>query len=371
MVKQFYIRIKPQLIFFVIYTVAFVLFAMTLSITLPFIIGLLTALLLQPIFIYMRGKLKFKSAFAAVIATGIVFALIFGLIAWLVFTVINETVDLVVSLSKTDTGVVLQPIINAVEGFLSEINAVDADFIASHQEEIMNFAGGGLKIISNVFGMAVVFFKSVPRIFTMIIVTIFSTYYLTKDIKKIKSAFRNIVSDNEASNINRIYNQGTRLIGKFVKSYMLIYLATFVESVIVFWALGIKYPLLIGLITGIADIVPILGPGTVYIPLAVIELLTGNTFTGIWLLIAWVAVTVIRQIIEPRIISHSIQIHPLVILAALYASLVLHSISVLLYIISICILYNIFIETGLFQPIFNHSEESAEGGEDLKAKLNC
>lgn len=353
MIKQFYRRIKPQLIFFLIYTVFFIIFSMTLSITLPFIIGLLTALLLQPIFIYMRGKLKFKSGFAAVIATGIVFTLIFGFLAWLVFTIINETVALVISISKTDTGAIVQPIINAAEKFLSDIDAVDADFFAKHQEEIMNFAGGGLKIISNVLGVAVGFFKSVPKIFTMIIVTVFSTYYFTKDIKKIKNVFRSMISDNGASDISRVYNQGTKLIGKFIKSYMLVYLATFAESVIVFWALGIKYPLLIGLITGIADIVPILGPGTVYIPLAITELLMGNSFAGWGLIIAWAVVTVIREIIEPRIISQSVQIHPMVILAGLYASLVLHSISILFYVISICVLYNIFIKTGFFEPVFN------------------
>ena len=357
MIKDLYTRAKPQIAFFIIYTVLFAVFALTLSVTLPFIIGLLTALLLQPIFSFMRRKLKFKRSFAAVIATAIIFASIFGLLAWLVITLINESISLVIGISNTDTGALLMPVKNFIQKLGSYINKIDGDFFESHQDEILSFAGGGVTVISNLLSLVIGFFSSLPKIFTMIIVTVFSTYYFTKQIKQIKYSFKGLLSTSANQNMSKIYEQGGRLIGKFIRSYMIVYLVTFIQSVIVFWVLGIKYPLLIGFITGIADIVPILGPGIIYIPLAALQFILGKSFAGWGLLIAWLIITVIREIIEPKIISQSVQVHPLVMLAALYGSLVLHSITVLLYIISICVVYQLLVKVELIKPFFENQAE--------------
>ena len=100
-------------------------FALTLSVTLPFIIGLLIALLLQPIFSFMSRKLKFKRSFAAVIATVIIFASIFGLIEWLAVTLINESISLVIRISETDTGALLKPVKSLIQKLGAYLNNID------------------------------------------------------------------------------------------------------------------------------------------------------------------------------------------------------------------------------------------------------
>lgn len=358
MIKDIYIRAKPQIIFFIIYTVVFVVFDLTLPVTLPFIIGLLTALLLQPIFTFMRKKLRFKRSFAAIIATAILFAAIFGLLVWLVITLINESVELIIKISRADTATIIKPIFDIVGKVFSYFDHIDAQFLEEHKDELISVAGGGMAILSNLLSWIIRLFTSIPKILTMVIVTIFSTYYFTKEIKTIKNFIRVFLYAEGGSDLEKAYTQGTKLISKFIRSYMIVYGATFVESVIVFWALGIKYPLLIGFITGIADIVPILGPGTIYLPLAALQFFMGNTFACWGLVIAWAIVTVIREIIEPKIIAQSIQIHPLLILAALYASLVTRSISVLLYLIVLFVLYQILIKVDILHPILPKKEKS-------------
>ena len=63
---------------------------------------------------------------------------------------------------------------------------------------------------------------------------------------------------------------------------------------------------------------PILGMAIIYIPLALFNLIQGNYFTGIAILILWVVVMIARQIIEPKIMSTTLGLNPLAVLAAIF-----------------------------------------------------
>src|SRR5690606_30690640 len=50
-----------------------------------------------------------------------------------------------------------------------------------------------------------------------------------------------------------------------------------------YWFFGVENYILLGLLTGISSIIPILGTMTIYIPICLITLATGNTANGIGL----------------------------------------------------------------------------------------
>ena len=140
--------------------------------------------------------------------------------------------------------------------------------------------------------------------------------------------------------------------GKYVCSYLLIYFITFVETLIVFSALGVPYPLVLSIITGIADILPVLGPGTMYIPIAIIYLFCGDFFRTIVLLVCWLLITAIRQIIEPKLISSSINIHPLTMLAAIYFALIAGNFWILIYFSALALLYEVLTKVEVLPTLF-------------------
>jgi len=70
---------------------------------------------------------------------------------------------------------------------------------------------------------------------------------------------------------------------------------------------------------GVVDAFPIVGSGTVLIPWGIISLVTGNISRGIGILILYVVITVIRQIIEPRIVGKHVGLRPVVTLVCMYA----------------------------------------------------
>lgn len=75
------------------------------------------------------------------------------------------------------------------------------------------------------------------------------------------------------------------------------------------------------MIISIVDALPILGTGTILIPWAIYSFLTGNVRMGLSLFILYCIVLIVRQLIEPKIVSEQIGIHPLLTLIAMYTGL--------------------------------------------------
>lgn len=67
-----------------------------------------------------------------------------------------------------------------------------------------------------------------------------------------------------------------------------------------------------------SDALPILGSGTVMLPWAVICGMQGDLTLAIWLIILYIIITVARQLLEPKVVSNQIGIHPVFTLIAMY-----------------------------------------------------
>ena len=78
---------------------------------------------------------------------------------------------------------------------------------------------------------------------------------------------------------------------------------------------GILWAILISLV----DALPILGTGTVLIPWSLISLLQGDSFLALGLLGTYICATVLRSVLEPRLVGKQLGLDPLVTLIALYA----------------------------------------------------
>ncbi|MVB09599.1 Sodium-lithium/proton antiporter [Caprobacter fermentans] len=365
--KRQFIRILPLIVFFVCYSAGFVLFAVTLKYTFPFLAGFLLALLAQPLIEWLRDRLHFHPAAAAAAATLLVYAVLFGLLFLIGLFLIREISNLIAyisSLSPSDMGILTLPFDNLMKQVGDYINHIDAGFIQQNQEKMLNLAQTGLSLATKALSTTLGFLTSLPAIFTMFIVMIFSTYFFSKDMRKIKDCLLGLFTAGGADDLRSYSRNGRSLSGKYIGSYLLIYFITFLETLIVFIALGIPYPLVVSIVTGVADILPVLGPGTIYIPLALIYLCTGNIFTAGMLLVSWMIITAIRQIIEPKIVSSSIDIHPLSMLAAIYFALIAKNFWILIYIPLLMILYTTLTKSGKLPTLFDRGGP-ASGGKTL------
>lgn len=82
--------------------------------------------------------------------------------------------------------------------------------------------------------------------------------------------------------------------------------------------LNIEYPLIAALGIGFVDALPIFGSGTVMLPWAVIIAFNGDYTLSVCILVLWIVMSCVRQLIEPKIVSKQIGIHPIFTLIAMY-----------------------------------------------------
>ena len=99
-----------------------------------------------------------------------------------------------------------------------------------------------------------------------------------------------------------------KTLGGYLKAQAILILISFVISVIGLYIINfsiakIEYPLLIALGIGFVDALPILGSGTVMVPWGIISALNGNFNLGISIVVLWIIMSIVRQFLEPRIVS--------------------------------------------------------------------
>lgn len=86
-----------------------------------------------------------------------------------------------------------------------------------------------------------------------------------------------------------------------------------------FFLLGVEQPILWAALTAVVDAVPMLGTGTVLLPMALLSMLWGNRMRSLGLLGLYVGAVVLRSALEPRLVGKQLGLPPLGTLFAIYA----------------------------------------------------
>lgn len=355
-------RLKPLLLFFGLYTGLFLLLYATFSYTLPFLAGLLLALLTQPLCRWLRKRLRLPASGAAVLATLLVYAVLFGLLALLGAAVFREGQKLVGwigELSPESIDQLLAPLYAALERAGAFWQTVSPGFAEQAQQALSALAESVLAFLGDLVRQLLSWLTSLPMVVMLCVVSVLATYFFARDLEKLKAHAARIFAGS-SQKLRALSKNGKTMGGRFLLSYLLIYGLTFLESLVVFAVLGVPYPFVFALLSGIADILPILGPGTVYVPMAVVYLCLGDWGKALLLLICWVAVSAVRQVVEPKIIAKSLSIHPLAMVAAVYFALVAGSFAALLYFVGLLFCYGVLVQDGLLPALSEALEAPAE-----------
>ncbi|MBR2953505.1 MAG: sporulation integral membrane protein YtvI [Clostridia bacterium] len=151
--------------------------------------------------------------------------------------------------------------------------------------------------------------KQIPTTLVSIVVAIVACCFMTADFDSLRNFVLGFFKPETQNKIVRAKRLLFPSLGKMVKAYAIIITITFCEL-----SLGLSllkllniyesgYIFVISALTAIIDIVPVLGTGTVLIPWALYNFISGNYALAIGLLVIYACITVIRQVIEPKLVA--------------------------------------------------------------------
>lgn len=160
--------------------------------------------------------------------------------------------------------------------------------------------------------------SGMPSVLLFIGVTVIAGFYFCMDRHGIENALLSLLPRGIRERIPT-WGKGIRRVSfRYLRAYLWLLLLTFLELFIGFCILRVEYAFLLAALIAVVDLLPILGVGTVLIPWAVIELINRNVRFGIGLLILYGTVSVLHQVLEPKLVGKSLGLHPLLTLMAGY-----------------------------------------------------
>lgn len=333
-------------LFFVLYSFVFFTFFSTLNYTLPFVLALIFALMLRKPTEFLIQKFKFKSSSASLVSTFVFFTIIIILFSFGITILTQEAIQLGKStqmyLSKSSINI--YPVLDTLKQYYNNldpniVNTLEKNF-SSFITKLSNIT---VLITSKIVSTLINLLASIPYILMVVLFTLLTTYFFTRDITSSKNKLLTVLSDDKTNKISHVISETKRMLGNYLLSYLLIIGITFLETLVVFLVFKVKYAVMLSIICAVADLLPILGIGTIYIPLAIINFFfIKNYIAAFGIIISYILISIIRQIIEPKIVSSSLGIHPVAVLAALFIGLKANGISGIVFCMFLVVFYNIF-----------------------------
>lgn len=329
-------------LFFIAYTIIFLVFFKTLSYTLPFVLAFIFALLLHKPTKYLINKFKFSNSAASLLTTFVFFAIIISLLSLGIAALTSEAIQL----GKNTQSYVVQntdKISNLFDKAQDYYKNLDPTILNAIESNLSSTASKVSKtavdVTTKMVSGTVSFLSYIPYILMVVLCTLLATYFFTKDLTSAKDKFLDIVPTHKSDKLFYVFSESKKMLGNYLLSYLLIISITFFETLVGFVLLDVKYAVILSILSAVFDILPVLGIGTIYVPLAIIYFLSKNYYVAIWLVVLYVLVTVVRQIVEPKIVSSSLGIHPVPILAAIFIGLKANGISGMFFCIFLVVSY--------------------------------
>ena len=323
----------------VIVAIIFLVFKYLINIMMPIFLAFVFAAVVRPISRalsretrYVRGKdgnkVLVKRKFhmnrnvAGIISVLVLFIVVGGLLTLIIIRLTDTIVDFV-SFAPTFYEQSVLPGITKLYNWVLQIgerfdaSIVDAieqalpGMISNLGSAVTNLSG---KIVSGITGIA----SRLPSILLNSIICLIATVFISVDFDRIKLFIRKNLPEKPLRVAVNVKNSFLEMIWQFIKSYAIIFCITVSEITVGMLIVDAKSPLLIGILIGIFDALPIVGSGMILLPWSIITLLTGSTVRGLGIFIIYVVVVVVRQIIEPKIVGKHVGLRPIVTLTCMY-----------------------------------------------------
>ncbi len=349
-------------ILYVIFLLIGLFIALKLSIFyMPFLVAFIISLIIEPAIKFIMRKTKLTRRSSSIIIFIFVSSIILGSLAWILITLFSESSSLLQGLNDYFDKAYIQfqaliksfqfDKIHLSDEILNVIQDSTGDLLQTASNWLRNSLTGLINLVT-----------SLPSIAICIGITVVALYFICVDKIYILDQIEHHLPKIWVKKIGRHLKDLIQTLGGYLKAEATLIFVSFIISLIGLYILqftgfNIQYPLLMALFIGFIDALPILGSGTVMIPWAIICAINGEINLGIAIIVLLIIMSVARQVLEPKLVSKNIGVHPIFTLIAMYTGFkIIGIMGLLIGPIVLIIVKNIFaslIDQGVFKTIFD------------------
>jgi len=282
----------------------------------PLILGSLIALLLLPFARFMENKLRFPRTLAAIVALLLFTTLVIG-----VFTLIGSQLTHM----KEDWPAFEQQIVNGIKQLQKW---VETTFHINYSEQMNYITDTATKSIGQGTAILGIALLSVSSLFVLLVFTFLYTFFILIYRSHIVRFFLLLNNQSHHNVVMDIVMQ----IQYVVKRYLIgLVIQMFIVAALTFIALsiiGIKYSLMLAIITGVLNVLPYIGIFTSMLIVSIIAFATSSLTHVLFVVLAMVLVHVVDgNFVVPKIVGSKVQINSLFAMLAIIVGEMLWGIS--------------------------------------------
>lgn len=312
--------LKPYVALVVVAALLYGFLLFVLPVTLPFFLGLALAVLIEkPVSALERRRIP-RPLVIVVILVGLLLAMAF-MITFGLGTLVAELAQLSGSLPAIWEGLVAASaeLQTLLEGLFERLPTPAADYIAQQQEAALEWLAAAVgHVLTVVRSWA---FQGIPNAGFILMITGVATYLMSRDKDGFIAFLPRLVP---APWRDKAVTATSMFIGSaigFVNAVAVLLVITALVTLIGLSLLRSPYAMLLAVLSGLLDLLPVLGPGLIFVPWLLYHFILGDALFGLGLALVYAAISFIRTVLEPRIIGERAGLHPLTALIALYVGL--------------------------------------------------
>ena len=304
------------LYFILILGIIFFIFKYALPVLFPFLVAFSISIILRHPVDFISKHLKINRKFVGVL----LLLLLYGSISFVfiffgtkLFRYIGELFQKLPEIYTTNIEPALNIIIYKIQDIIPELNVVlDLENISKYIINIINSIS--LSAVNLIASIA----TKIPSFLVKFIFAIIASFLCTLDYYKVTGFIMRQFPERVQEIIINVKQNIFGTIVKFLKAYSILMFVTFIQLSIGLTIFNIPNAITLAVIFSMLDVLPAIGVGGLLIPWSIIEFIKGNYDLAIGLLVIYGIISIVRSILEPKVIGKQIGLNPLITLTSMF-----------------------------------------------------
>ena len=296
----------------VLYLLGTVLLTLGLSVVLAYVL-LPLAKLLERVFPWRRGRPGLSRG----IAVAVIFLFILGILAGILALVIPPTVEQARQFAEDFPGF-LESARTTVEGWVARYAETIPVEVRDRIEETI--AGGGSIVGDAAWQVASQTLQVVSGSFAVILGLATApvlVFYLMKDSSAIRASIYSPFPEALRPHLREALNIADRTIGGYIRGQITLGLIVGVVVTVGLLLLGVPFSFVLGIVAGLTELVPIIGPWIGGAAGVLVTLATAPEKLP-WVILFYIAVQMLENtLLVPRVQGDTLKLHPVAVIVVI------------------------------------------------------
>ena len=259
-------------------------------------------------------------------ASALTTLLALGLIGALLWLLVGRLSGLLAALGRAAPRLVsaLGEKMNALEEHAARFAASMPEGFPDPLRTALDSAGSALgalpaQLSSRLLALAAGAMQNAPGILLFLISLFLGAYLISASYPEVIGFIRARAPEKARRRAAELAEDLRGSLGGWLRAQLILAGLCFFELLGLFLLLGVRSAAPLAAVTAFIDALPVFGAGIILVPWALAELLLGELGRGLALLFGWALGALGRNLLQARLLSGQIGIHPLVSLVSIYA----------------------------------------------------